>query len=100
MTALRNAAPTELLERQADEIDASTLPWSRAEMLAASQLDALQQLAYLYASAHSKQPVPRPKPTPRPGVAGQRKRRQLTAEQRARRAALDPRMRQKPPDQQ
>ena len=95
MTALRNSAPAEVLARQAEQVDPATLAWSRAEMLAASQLDAINQLIHMYASAHSKQPVARPKPTPRPGVVAGARRRRTPPEQRA---LIDPRMRAKPPE--
>lgn len=48
-------------------IDPDTV-WGLSEQLAASQIDMLAQLGWLYASAHSKGRVPRPKQIPRPGV--------------------------------
>jgi hypothetical protein len=92
MTALRNAAPAEVLERQAEQVDASKMAWSRDQMLAAAQLDAIQQLVHLTAALHGAQGKA-PAPTPRPGVAGQKKRKGMTPEQRR---VLDPRMRQPP----
>lgn len=67
-------------------------PWSRSDMLAAQIVDCLTALAWMYASAHSKQTPPKPEPLRRPGVIT-RKRRRLTDAQRARLESLRTRRR-------
>lgn len=91
MTALRNAMPPELLKRESDDADPGRAPWSHSQMLEASQLDTLRMILHVLVAANGGKPGEPPAPTRRPGVAGQKKRRRLTVEERRR---LDPRMRQ------
>lgn len=80
MTALRNADPDGL--RGAG--DPAEGRWSQAEMLQAATVDAVQYLAWLFASAHtpkkSKRPQ-KPDPVPRPGVSAKQTRKALSEEQ-------------------
>jgi hypothetical protein len=91
MTALRNATPATVLERHVEDVDPATGRWSQSQMLAASQLDTLRLILHVLLTVNGARPGDAPKPTARPGVAGAKKRKRLTAEQRR---MLDPRMRQ------
>lgn len=96
MTALRNATPAAELERAAEDVDPAEGRWSQDQMLAAASLDTLRQILHaLYATRGANVGLP-PPPTPRPGVAGTKKRKRLTLEQRR---LIDPRMRQTKPQE-
>ncbi|WP_043468964.1 hypothetical protein [Kitasatospora sp. MBT66] len=89
-TALRNAAPADLLAKAQAQARPDLTPWSGVELLLASVLDAVRvQTAVAVAASGGK--FHEPEPTPRPGIRPRTtSRRRLTDEQRA---ALDPRMR-------
>ena len=90
MTALRNAIPADALAKQSGDADPAAAPWSHDQMLAASQLDTLRLILHVLLAANGGTPGKPPAPTVRPGVAGAKKPRRLTADQRR---LLDPRMR-------
>lgn len=90
MTALRNAVPAELLARESADADPGRAPWSHTQMLVAAQLDTLRLILHVLIAANGGKPGEPPAPIRRPGIAGEKKRRRLTA---AERRQLDPRMR-------
>lgn len=90
MTALRNSLPDDELARQSADTDPGRAPWSHDQMLAADQLDTLRLILHVLIAANGGKPGDPPPPVRRPGVAGQKKRKRLTLEQRR---ILDPRMR-------
>jgi hypothetical protein len=90
MTALRKTIPADVLTSQSSDADPAAAPWSHDQMLAASQLDVLRLILHVLLAANGGNPGKPPAPTARPGVAGAKKPRRLTAEQRR---LLDPRMR-------
>lgn len=96
MTALRCAAPPDMLAKAAEHVDPAEGRWSHDQMLAAAQLDTLRLILHaLYATSGAKVGQP-PAPTPRPGIAGTRKRKRTPPELRR---VLDPRMRQTKPQE-
>ncbi len=73
MTALRVAAP-QAAERAGERADPAHGPWSQADMLLASVVDALRRLEWAYAVVHSKGSPPKaPEPITRPGVRASRR---------------------------
>lgn len=67
MTALRNANPASVSEDGPDPADG---PWSQLEMLAATLVDEMRYLRYVYTAANAgkgRKPSP-PEPVRRPGV--------------------------------
>ncbi|WP_370421952.1 hypothetical protein AB8O64_27590 [Streptomyces sp. QH1-20] len=70
VTALRNAAPADDLDAQAERADPSRGRWSQTELLLAQAIDAVHRLSHYYAlvnTSDGKRPEP-PHPVPRPGV--------------------------------
>lgn len=87
-TAIRNAMPEDVLASNAT--DPARSRWSAAETLLALLVDELRNLEWMYASAHSDQPVQKPIPIKRPGARGGRKLRAISLEVAQR---MDPRLR-------
>ncbi len=93
-TAMRNAAPPELLARAAQDARPDLAPWTGAELLLASILDAVRVLTAVSIAAAGGKPE-MPEPTSRPGIPPKSSNtsRRLTDEQRR---AIDPRLRTQP----
>jgi hypothetical protein len=67
-TAVRNAIPEDVI--RAGGADPAKSAWSNSESLTALVVDELRKLQWMYASAHSENPLPKPEPIARPGVHG------------------------------
>lgn len=87
-TAIRNATPEEQLATAG--LDPTLAPWSTLETLVASVIDEIRNLAWMYASAHSKSAPQRPEFIKRPGI-NKRRGRKLMRMSEVR--MLDPRLR-------
>lgn len=92
-TAIRRTITPEQMEEASKGARPDLAPWSSAEMLLASVLDAVRLNTQTLVAVNGG-PQPRLAPTPRPGVPRQETgRKKLTAEQRR---AIDPRLRNEP----
>jgi len=86
-TAIRNAMPEDRLAASAG--DSARSSWSSVETFLAMLVDEIRQLEWMYAQAHSDQPIQRPTPIRRPGT-GRRKLHAIPLDVAQR---LDPRLR-------
>lgn len=68
-TAIRNTTPEDELAALAEESEPEKAPWSRAEMLLAQVVDAVNNGTYVLTVANSEKnaQVPAPEPVRRPG---------------------------------
>lgn len=88
-TAIRNQLPEDNLARRAG--DPVLAPWSAMEMFMATLIDEVRNVAWMYASGHSKGNVPRPDPIRRPGLSARRHSGRIVDLARAQK--IDPRLR-------
>lgn len=94
-TAIRNGIPERSLSERLSGADPAKSAWSTLETLIAVLIDETRMSNWMYASAHSDNPIPKPEPLRRPGVATSRRRALSLADARA----IDPRLRTMPDDE-